>query len=65
MLIYKKTPSYEDAFVCPEYPGGEPRASRGDGFEPPASGLWARRASWLLYPAKFSRRYDGRPGYTV
>ena len=37
----------------------------GDGFEPPSSGLWARRASWLLYPAKFPRRYDGRPGYTV
>ena len=37
----------------------------GDGFEPPASGLWARRASWLLYPAKFPGWHDGRPGYVV
>ena len=38
----------------------------GDGFEPPASGwLWARRASWLLYPAelKFPRWHDGHPRY--
>ena len=32
----------------------------GEGFEPPTSGLWARRATKLLYPALFN--WCRRPG---
>ena len=41
----KETPPSEE----PE--GGVKRPIAGGGFEPPTSGLWARRATRLLYPA--------------
>ena len=37
----------------------------GEGFEPTTSGLWARRATRLLYPAMFNkwrRNWDSNPG---
>ena len=39
----------------------EPLLVAGEGFEPTTSGLWARRATRLLYPAIWRRKRDSNP----
>ena len=46
---------------CSTYWATEPLVAR-EGFEPTTSGLWARRATRLLYLAIWRRSWDSNPG---